>query len=297
MDDRFGDTPRIVSVELDGTEINDTLYETTDANPLKVWFNLAGLQHLKDNAGSTVTVTFAGELQSVGDGNISNVASYRVNHAPIEYPEDCDPTADDCDPTVPEEPKEPGDPDPDCEENCDPTTPEVNTYWGDLKINKVDAGDGSTGLTGAEFKVFEASDPYATDCATTTQGDEVTFGIDDNDNEITRVFTSEDGEVHVDGLYISDSENENSQQARCYWIEETAAPTGYQLDPEPAQAVTVNVGTTSGIDLTIKNTKQEVPELPLTGGQGTALLIGGGAALIALGAVLYVVRRRKSAQL
>ena len=80
---------------------------------------------------------------------------------------------------------------------------------------------------------------------------------------------------------------------------ETKAPAGFVL-PSGDDAVTpvkVTVGAETTDDVTIENTKQTVPGLPLTGANGMLILTASGAALlmIAVGSVL-VARYRERKQ-
>ena len=149
-------------------------------------------------------------------------------------------------------------------------------------------------LAGAKFKVYAAADPYATDCSATAQPDPATAvaimvnGVDE--------FTSDGtGIVNIPGLFVSDSVNPVIDAAyRCYWVQETVPPAGFVLPPNPWTPVQVVKGATATYDWQIENTKTSVPELPLTGAQGQALLLGGGALLILVGGVLFAVSRRRA---
>ncbi|MBP1325034.1 fimbrial isopeptide formation D2 family protein/LPXTG-motif cell wall-anchored protein [Leucobacter exalbidus] len=171
----------------------------------------------------------------------------------------------------------------------------VESHWGDLEINKVDGDSTSTGLAGAIFEVYESNEPYAADCSATTPGagpiavsGETTFKSGAN------------GVVDVAGLYVTDSDNHPNQGAteRCYFVKETQAPTGF-ITPTGDDAFTpvaVKAGVSASADVVIENTKQNVPELPLTGGAGQAGLIAGGLALVIGGITAASLRgRRKNA--
>ncbi|MBE6481551.1 MAG: LPXTG cell wall anchor domain-containing protein, partial [Actinomyces ruminicola] len=78
-----------------------------------------------------------------------------------------------------------------------------------------------------------------------------------------------------------------------------AAPAGYTLPTGDAAntALKITAGTTTADNITIDNTKQNVPNLPLTGANGQLLmmLIGAALVLLAAGSVL-VARNRQRAQ-
>ena len=80
---------------------------------------------------------------------------------------------------------------------------------------------------------------------------------------------------------------------------ETKAPAGFVLPSgdDAVTAVKVKAGTVTTDDVTVENTKQSVPGLPLTGANGMLILTASGAALlmIAVGSVL-VARYRERKQ-
>ncbi|MBC9926594.1 MULTISPECIES: SpaH/EbpB family LPXTG-anchored major pilin [unclassified Leucobacter] len=209
---------------------------------------------------SEIVVVFTGVVETLGDGVIRNTATLFVN----------DPT----------------------KAGTGIPSNTVATHWGDLVISKVDADSVTTGLAGAKFEVYESNDPYAADCAATTPG----VGPISVDGE-TEFATAAGGLVTVPGLYVTDSGNMPNElaAARCYFIKETAAPTGFVLPSGGAEftAVEVVTGASATADVVIENTKQSVPSLPLTGGAGQAALVIGGLALIGGGIGVASIRRRK----
>lgn len=276
MDSRLGSV-QVVSVTVDNVAVDGSYYTRSTTNPLKVWFNATGLAWLKTQGGKSVVVTVSGVVTSLGDGTIVNTANYFISHAPGENP-----------PPAPPEPQPCDSEDPDCD-----TTPPVQTNWGNLKLQKVDAAETTATLVGAKFEVYAASDPYATDCSATDPG---TAAISVGGET---VFTSGTGGiVSIPGLFVSDSVNPTVDAAyRCYWVKEIEAPAGFVVPSDPWTPVQVVKGAmTATYDVQIANHKTVVPGLPLTGAQGQALMIGGGIALLGLGAALYAVRRRQAAR-
>lgn len=276
LDSRLAD-PAVASVTVDGTAVDRSYYTTSVANNYAwVSFTQAGLQWLKTQAGKQVVTTFTGTVSSLGENGIINNTAYldtgtEVSTTPPGTPE----TPPTTPPTTP------------------PGTPSntVTQNWGDVKINKVDSGDSTTGLKDAQFEVYASTDPNAASCTSTA----ITGSAIPVSGEST--FTSDsNGAVNIPGLFVSDSVTAPiSATQRCYVVKEIQAPAGYVTPSGDAAltAVTVKTGVTSGYDVTIKNSKEVVPGLPLTGGQGTMVASLLGALLVAGGAGGAVVARRR----
>lgn len=286
------------SVTVDGTPVDAAHYTvTTDRNVLLVSFTQAGLTWLKGQGGKDVVTVFSGEVSSLASpgfgldaGQVYNRAYLVTDNEALVSP----PAAPQLPPLEgdPTDPVDPTDPFPGDPETVSPSNV-VETNWGDVKIFKQDAaGAAPAGLSGAVFEVYAAATPYAAttaDCAIATTGGALVVGA-------ASEFTSADGAVTIAGLFVSDSENATADAAfRCYVVKEITAPAGFVLPAgdDAFTAVAVAAGVTSGYDLTIDNVKQNVPNLPLTGGQGQVLLmLGGGALLLTAIGVAVVARRR-----
>lgn len=155
----------------------------------------------------------------------------------------------------------------------DPThevgTATTTGYLGQLEVNKVDKDTG-VALDGATFKVCDNSNGDATkDCAAIAT--------------LTTEFGS--GAV-LNGLRVPGK----------YALVETAAPAGYVLDEQVRTFEFTDAQSTVSaltVTFTVKNTKREVPTLPVTGAAGQVLMLAGGAALVAGGALLVVRNRRQ----
>lgn len=273
----------VASVTVDGAAVDPSYYTSVvTGNYATVSFTNAGLSWLKTQPNKQVVTTFTGTVTGLGaDGVINNTAyldiSTNVSPTPPTNPL-----------TPPTEP---------------PTTPpgtpsnQVTTNWGDVKLDKVDSGDSTTGLKGATFQVFAAQNPYAADCST-AQATGSPIAVSGSST-----FTSDDsGLVSIAGLFVSDSENapQNAAQ-RCYVVQEIQAPAGYVTPQGNASytPVAVRIGSLASgtYSATIKNEKELVPGLPLTGGQGTVLASILGGLLIAGGAGgAAISRRRKQEQ-
>ncbi|MDO4257955.1 MAG: SpaH/EbpB family LPXTG-anchored major pilin [Actinomycetaceae bacterium] len=177
----------------------------------------------------------------------------------------------------------------------------VVSTWGDYVIRKYDAGqtpqDG--GLAGAKFKVFEAAEPYAADCNNAQKKDDNPISI----NGATEFESDAGGDVTLEGLYVDKGEGVGTDEPdvanryRCYVIQETVAPAGFALDPTPRGiAIYSGNGPDSPFDFPISNTRQAVPQLPLTGANGEVLmgLVGGALLFFAVG--VFLLRRRRQEQ-
>lgn len=248
---------------------------TVDGQKVTVEFTKTGIAKLVARKGETIYLDFNATITSIGNGVVENKAHFSV------------------DPNKDYDPNEPGNP-----------SNKVIRKYGDLKLLKYGEATESNVLKGAKFQVFEAADPYASDCKGATKKS----GADAIKVNGVDTFTSDEkGLVKIDGLFVSaksvsiDAQgnrtevgNENDQ--RCYVVEEIEPPVGYVKIADPI-GVAVKKGLTDAgsYDLKVDNSKQIVPGLPLTGAQGKLILQVGGVALVA-GAICWVfVARRRNA--
>lgn len=259
LDARLGYVSAEVALE-DGTPLAATDYtiaHDTMTNEVTVEFTAAGRAALAANQLTSVVVKITAEVLDIGE--IVNTA--------ILYPNLSSYTI---------EPGQPG---------GGVVAPGVESRWGNVTLIKVDSTDASVALEGATFKVF-LSEADARDGINA-----VTIG------GVSEWTTDASGSLTISGLRFSDWANgaevlPGVPEFQSYWISEVAAPDGYELLAEPIEVVVVDTDTL--IDLAVEN----VPSnggftLPLTGGPGTAILIGAGALLVA-GAVLLTIRGRRS---
>ena len=267
---------KVASVMLDDEAVDSSYYTVTEGQDLKVEFNADGFAFLKGKADSKLVITFTATANSVTEsGNIPNTAHLFVDTKNSDNPPDNPPD--------------------------NPTNPVVSN-WGNAVITKADADNGKT-LAGATFQVYNSSDPFAASCDKgTATGNPVAIGGVDT-------FTSDaNGQINLAGLFVDSLVGEAGQtedqispehSTRCYVLVETAAPAGYTLPTGDAAntALKITAGTTTADNITIDNTKQNVPNLPLTGANGQLLmmLIGAALVLLAAGSVL-VARNRQRAQ-
>lgn len=144
--------------------------------------------------------------------------------------------------------------------------PTVQVYTFELTVKKVDAKTGAA-LAGAKFTVY-------TDAACST--------VAKNGAEAT---TDANGLVKYTGL-----------NAGTYYVKETAAPTGYNLN---AQVVTVTISKDGVVTSSALKDGNVVVEdtpivMPATGGTGTMIFTVIGISLIACAGILLVVLKKKS---
>lgn len=138
----------------------------------------------------------------------------------------------------------------------------VNVYTFELNVVKVD-GNTKAPLAGATFKLTS-----------------------DTDTTGTTLTTGEDGTVKFTGL-----------KAGTYYVEETAAPSGYNINSKKFTITISTSGVVTGDG--VNNSKLIVNDYPLTvpqtGGTGTIMFTIGGVALIACAGVLFFILMRKKA--
>ena len=269
-------------ITLGGAKMDPGDYKVvTSGQTVTVTFTKVGLGKLKEAAGKPVQAIFEGKVASASNnGDITNKAQLISDTTYAEQP-----------PNPEEPPTTPDNP---------PTTETVTTYWGNLTIKKVDSHDtaaSKAGLKGAEFQLYKAKDSYAGTCSKDKEGDAIAV------NGETTLTTDDTGAINIQGLFVSDSideagrDNKVNATERCYVLVETKAPAGFVLPSgdDAVTAVKVKAGTVTTDDVTVENTKQSVPGLPLTGANGMLILTASGASLlmIAVGSVLVARYRER----
>ena len=162
---------------------------------------------------------------------------------------------------------------------------EVEVFSFNIVINKYAAGSESTKLGGAKFVLKNAEGKYD---ATTKA---VTW-VDDK-SAATEVITDDNGAARFDGL-----------QAGTYYLEETAAPAGYnQLTKDitivlnkDGSATIDSASSTLGADhsLTAGVANSTGTMLPETGGIGTVIFVALGALAVICAGVFLVTNKRMS---
>lgn len=138
----------------------------------------------------------------------------------------------------------------------------VNVYTFTLNVGKVDGNNTTKTLPNATFKLTSK-----------------------NDAEFVKtLITGTDGSVTFTGL-----------KAGTYYVEETVAPEGYNINSKKFEITISTQGIVTGDN--VKDNKLVVTDFPLsvpqTGGAGTVMFTVGGIALIACAGVLFFVVMRK----
>lgn len=153
----------------------------------------------------------------------------------------------------------------------------VNFYTFTLKVVKVDGNNTTKTLPNATFKLTSK-----------------------NDAEFVKTLTTgTDGSVTFTGL-----------KAGTYYVEETVAPEGYNINSKKFEITISTRGNVTGDNVTGDNVTTDIPatdnvtdyklvvsdfplSVPQTGGAGTVMFTVGGIALIACAGVLFFVVMRK----
>lgn len=171
---------------------------------------------------------------------------------------------------------------PDQDNETETTSNEVKTYWGLVNVVKTEEGK-ETKLKGAEFELYRC------------KGDEKSKDQLDAENKITigeksTWTTGDDGTVIIDGIHVTDVEDDSKTIDKSYCLVETKAPKGFVATNEvhsfklASDDEKLNTATPVQYDAKIENKRSEMPKLPLTGGMGIGLLAALGALIAGLAA-------------
>ena len=212
--------------------------------------------------GSEIKVTYSAVV------NENAVAKIEKNHAVLTYSND--PTKD---------------------TTTDSQPQEETVYSAKIVIDKYETGKEDTKLAGATFILYKEVTTGEGEAAVTSK---LYYKWNDTDKKVewvtdktqaTSKTTDSNGAASFDGLADG-----------TYYLEETAAPAGYNLLDNPV-SVTVNGANVTAADLSSLTVTEKVANntgslLPATGGTGTTVFYVIGAAL-ALGAVVLLVTRRR----
>lgn len=167
---------------------------------------------------------------------------------------------------------------------------EVKSYWGIVEVVKTEEGR-ETPLKGAEFELYrcEGTEEKAAqlkDQNKITIGDKSTWTTDDN------------GSVLIDGIHVTDVEDDATEINKNYCLKETKAPNGYVATTEVKSfklaSDSEKLGTNEPVKQEVKfeNKRSEMPKLPLTGGMGIGVLAA--IAILVAGGAVWFARRANS---
>lgn len=160
------------------------------------------------------------------------------------------------------------------------TTPEPLTIWGKLVVNKHLAGNEQELLDGAQFEVYELGTAASCDVAI-ADGDAVASGTADG-GTWEQVLWIANANADVPGPF-----------SKAYCLLETVAPDGHILDSTPVAFTLTSALPEYTHTVMFPNVPVDVPELPLTGANGTLLLTLGGIALVGISGGGYLVHRSR----
>lgn len=259
-----------ITVAVGGVTLDPTFYTpNVTGQTMSIDFTAAGIAWLNEgpneHVGKEITVTFAGTVNSIGNGVIENTAEFWPNNPGF------DPNG-----------------------QLPMPSNKVRTNWGAFDLTKYALNDATeVPLANASFELYAAEAPYGTTCDVAIAAGAQPISVGGK----TTFTTDSNGQISFAGLFVSDSVNPViDSPTRCYVLKETAAPAGYVLPTgtDALTAVTLTIGSTSTVDnVKIENVQQSVPNLPLTGAAGQVLLIAAGVSAAAVAGGLVLMRRRK----
>lgn len=161
----------------------------------------------------------------------------------------------------------------------------TTTYIWDMEVLKYGNNNESNVLAGAKFVLLNNN---KTKVANVVDGKlagwvEITDAVDLADYALT---TGEDGKISIDGL---DSDT--------YFLREIEAPAGYNKLADDVKVVIEGMDTELAYTtVAAKVNNNSGAELPSTGGMGTTMFYLIGGVLVAVAAVVFIIRKRRSAK-
>ena len=288
LDSRLKATSVVVTLaDEDGTDVPlvagdytiDGLTDPAEGGLVTVTFTEDGLEKLNENIGGEIKVVLNTEVVSVGNGSIVNGPWDGDNGYYSNFGGDDTPGT---------------------------TTP--YSYWGELEVTKVDESDPALTLAGAEFSLYEAPE---TGCPAYEDIDDAALLVEKGVSDASGVVqwggdtTAEPPVPAVSplGVLIKNSNTAITPQntvKKDFCLYETKVPAGYTVtDAGRLTEVTITAGALSeanGGEFDVTNPQTDGPDLPLTGAQGTMLLVLGGLGLVAIAFGAHVVVRNRQKQ-
>lgn len=169
---------------------------------------------------------------------------------------------------------------------------EAKVYSYGIDITKVDKANHATKLAGAEFTLSSTEGGEPIKFVKVADGVYKVADATQTADATTKLVTVTDGKLQIEGL-----------KADTYYLKETKAPAGGYKVPSKAFEITiadddsdgnVNGLTSAFVSMDIENST--VYQLPSTGGNGTVMFTVGGVLLVAIGATMFIVIRKKNAK-
>ena len=164
---------------------------------------------------------------------------------------------------------------------------EVKSYWGQVKVVKTEEGS-ETPLKGAEFELYRCA-------GTETQADQLKEQDKISIDGTSKWKTADDGTVLIDGIHVTDVEDDSTKINNSYCLVETKAPRGFVATNEvhsfklTSDQATLDADSPAQVEKKIENKRSDMPQLPLTGGMGIGIL--GALAVLVAGGALWFARR------
>lgn len=185
----------------------------------------------------------------------------------------------------------------DADGDGEPGTPTntVWTKWGTAVAVKVDSKDPGIGLPGAKFLLWASEQTEG--CRTSQRLTPVVGGS----GEAMVLESSMNGAIEIPPLWVGDDEVDGGTfssglTARCYVLEEIAAPVGYVLPQGQAARSEIIVQGWNTAEpvapIAIPNTAEPASWLAQTGQNGQLMIAGGGALLLVAGGLVVAARPR-----
>ena len=242
-----------VTVTIGGQKINDAKITYDVGGNANSFTVVIPVLNYQNQIGAEIKVSYTATV------NENAVAKIEKNHATLTYSND-----------------------PTNKESKTKTPPDEETvYSAKLVIDKYKAGSEETKLAGAQFVLYKEG---AEKVKLYYKWNETTKKVEwvADKAQATVKTTDKQGAASFDGLADG-----------TYYLEEIAAPAGYNMLKEPVTVDVKGSDTVVGsLTVTEKVSNQSGTELPSTGGMGTTLFYVLGGVLVAAAVVLLVTKKR-----